>query len=166
MENSHNHGIDINEIIENAKNDPDTLSSINITEILENIDKKTIDVLDNKTVQSMNETNIDLFTNYNCSPDETYDLCSRLNGYRLVNEIFELHKGKNVKIFDTKTKKLKLGGIVYNITFSDNGPQVLCMNVSKRFFQYKFNNYITFQRMSDEEHLILLVNEHILNMDK
>jgi hypothetical protein len=57
--------------------------------------------------------------------------------------------------------KLTNGGIVADIKFMDNGTHVLCKNVLGRFIQYKFDDCMTFQKLSVDEQLILMAYEHI-----
>ena len=88
-------------------------------------------------------------------------ILKKLNGYRFVDEIHELHKGKMVRWIRNETVKLTNGGIVTDIKFLDNGVHVLCMNNQRRFIQYKYDDCYTFQKMSIEEQLILMAYEEL-----
>lgn len=86
----------------------------------------------------------------------------KLIGYRYVDEVSDLLRGRHVKWMNlTKPKKtLTGGGIIMNIKFLDNGVHILCNNGS-RFTQYKFDDCITFQKLSQQEELILMANEYL-----
>ena len=88
-------------------------------------------------------------------------IIAKLNGYRVVDEIYELHKGKMVRWIRNDTDKLTNGGIVTDIKFLENGVHVLCMNSQRRFIQYKYDDCYTFQKMSIEEQLILMAYEQL-----
>jgi hypothetical protein len=86
-----------------------------------------------------------------------------LIGYRYVDEIRYLHKGKHIRWIrqNNKIPSLTNGGIVVNIKFLDNGIHIVCKNSQNRFIQYKFDDCITFQRLSVEEQLLLMAYENI-----
>ena len=91
------------------------------------------------------------------------EICNKLIGYRFVDEIHEIHKGKHVRWIRNTTQKLTNGGIVMDIKFLDNGTQILCMNSMHRFNQYKFDECLTFQKLSIEEQLILMAYDYMTN---
>jgi hypothetical protein len=126
--------------------------------------KNTFDAIIHKNLEDINNDIYSFFKSKLFSDEQTNEYCHRLLGYRMINELYELHKGKPVKIFDLKTNKLKMGGIVCNIHILDSGINILCknMNMPGKFMQYKYNEHITFQMLSQEEQLILLINEKIL----
>jgi hypothetical protein len=139
------------------------LSTINIDELLLQINKNAIDAITNKTMTEINNEIYLFLKSKNISNEQVTNYCSCLTGYRIINELYELHKGKPVKIFNLNTCKLKMGGIVCNINILDNGINILCKNANMpgRFIQYKYNDYVTFQMLSDEEKLVLLINNYI-----
>ena len=154
---------DIINTIKNASQSGDLLSTINIDEILSQINKNAIDAISNKTITEINNEIYLFLKSKSISDEQVTNYCSCLSGYRIIHELYELHKGKPVKIFNLNTCKLKMGGIVCNINVLDNGINVLCKNANMpgRFMQYKYNDYVTFQLLSDEEQLILLINNYI-----
>ena len=155
--------INVEEILQNALNDPSLFSKLDIDELLDNIENKKNDYLENKTMKSI--TN-DVFAVINeiqyISLSEGRDICGRLVGYRHVDEIRELHKGKHVRWITSKGA-LTNGGIVVNIKFTDGGTNVLCKNAQNRFISYRFDECTTFQKLSAEEQLILMVYSHLEN---
>lgn len=151
--------ININEILENAKRDPSLFSTLDIDALLESIENDKNDYLENKTMADVTNTIFEMVNSMDLSIIEKGDICKKLVGYRLVDEIHELHKGKHVRWISKR--KLTNGGIVMDIKFLDNGVHVLCKNSQNRFIQYKFDNSPTFQKLSVEEQLILMAYEHI-----
>jgi NDP-sugar pyrophosphorylase family protein len=94
--------------------------------------------------------------------ENVHEICSKLVGYRLVDEIHELHKGKHVRWIREGTQKLTAGGIVVNIKFMDTGTHLVIKNAQHRFIQYKFDEAATFQKMTSEEQLIVLAYEQTM----
>lgn len=158
--------IDINEIFENAMKDPELFSTLDIEKLLENIENEKNNYLDGKTMKSINDEIFEKTNQLeNCEHNE---ICNKLIGYRYVDELHELHKGKHVRwirLYKDATQindiKLTNGGIVTDIKFMNNGTHVLCMNSMRRFIQYKFDECLTFQKLSIDEQLILMAYEHM-----
>ena len=166
-----NKDFDFEEIFKNAQEDPELFSKINIESLLDALEKDSTDYLENKTLDIINKEIFDSIQPFQCSINKKKEICSKLIGYRLVNEIFELHRGKlvrTIKILDEKTNKyinenpvLRMHGVVMNTKFLDNGTHIVCMNPSRKFSQYKFDSHLTFQKLSIDEQLILMAYEHI-----
>lgn len=165
-----NDTIEIKNLIKNIKKDPELNKNINIEEILNTIQDEKTDYLDNKTIKSINKEVFDSIQSLNLSEERTKDLCEKLMDYRLVNDIHELHKGKIVKTINININndslylpKIHVKGKVLNIKFLDNGIHVVCIHFPQRFLQYKFDHFLTFQKLSDEEQMILSAYEYIQN---
>lgn len=165
--------IDIGELIENAKNDPSLLSEIDVDALLDSLEDEHTEYLQNKTLESISNDIFKALYEIGCRDEQLYSYCEKLIGYRLVNEVYELHKGKlvkTIKLFDDNYKsvlpKLRMHGKVSNIKFMDNGTHVVCMMFSNgtyrnQYAQYKFDQNLTFQKLSDEEQLILMAYEYM-----
>jgi hypothetical protein len=155
--------LNINEIFENAMKDPTLFSKIDIELLLDSIEKDKNDYLENKTMQDVTEDIFNKIDELDISKAEKQKICNKLIGYRFVDEIHEIHKGKHVRWIRNTTQKLTNGGIVMDIKFLDNGTQILCMNSIHRFNQYKFDECFTFQKLSVEEQLILMAYDYMTN---
>lgn len=170
--------INVNEIFENARKDPALFSTMNIQELLNSIENEKNDYLENKTMDDITKQIFEEISEFDLSLEETQNICNRLIGYRHVDEIRELHKGKHIRwirignnnnnkqsesLNDKISKKplLTNGGILVNIKFLDNGVHIICKNSQNRFIQYKFDDSITFQKLSVEEQLLLMAYENI-----
>ena len=152
---------DINEIFDNALKDPSLLSRLDIDKLLDSLENPSNDYLENKTLSDVTNTVYEKLKEIDLEKENIEILCNKLIGYRYVDEIFELHKGKMVRWLNLDKKNLTNGGIVVDIKFLKDGTQILCMNTQNRFIQYKFDNCYTFQKMTPEEQLILMAYENI-----
>jgi hypothetical protein len=155
----------IQEIFENARKDPELFSTIDIEQLLESIESDKNDYLEGKTLGDINNDIYEKINTLTTSNEKKKEICNKLIGYRQVDELHELHKGKHVRWIRNTLGEPNLtnGGIVIDIKFLDNGTHVLCKNNLNRFIQYKFDDCATFQKLSSEEQLILMAYEH---MDK
>ena len=161
MENQNKEEMNIDQIFEDAMNDSSLLSTINIDNLLNTLENTKNDYLDNKTMADISKEVYENVSECDIHDDVIESLCKKLIGYRYVDEIYELHKGKMVRWIRDGTSKLTNGGIVTDIKFLPNGVHVQCMNSMKRFIQYKFDDCKTFQKMNTEEQLILLAYDHL-----
>jgi hypothetical protein len=170
--------INVNEIFENARKDPTLFSTMDIEELLNSIENEKNDYLENKTMDDITKQIFEQISELDISLEETTNLCNRLIGYRYIDEIHELHKGKHIRWIRivknnndnqsgtlnnkiSKTPLLTNGGILVNVKFLDNGIHIVCKNSLNRFIQYKFDDSITFQKLSVEEQLLLMAYENI-----
>jgi hypothetical protein len=151
--------MDIHEIFDSVMHDPSLISTLDIDKLLESIENEKTDYLENKTMTSINNDIFNVLKDLSLSKD----IFDKLIGYRLVEEIHELHKGKHVRWIRKSSGSITNGGIVMEIKFLDNGTQILCMNSQKRFIQYKFDDCYTFQKLSMEEQLILMAYDKLSN---
>jgi hypothetical protein len=160
----------MNEIFENAVNDPELFSKIDVKNLLNSVENKKNDYLEKKTMTSVTNDVYNALCELNSFSNAKFiqeqqekieEISKKLIEYRYVDEIRELHKGKHVRWIKKNSDKLTSGGIVMNIKFLDNGTHVLCKSMQNRFIEYKFDDCITFQKMTTEEQLILMAYEHL-----
>jgi hypothetical protein len=157
--------INVRAIFETAKQDPELFSTLDIENILASIENEKNDYLENKTMEDITS---DIYEKINELPTQREKkelLCEKLIGYRHVDEIHELFKGRHVRwIRLNKTdSQLTNGGILVNVKFTNDGIQLMCKNNMNRFIQYKFDECLTFQKLSTEEQLLLMAYENLAN---
>lgn len=150
----------IEQVYRDAINDPSLLSGLDIDELLDTLENETNDYLENKTLDGITDEIYEGVCEI-CDEKEIQEkICLKLVGYRMVDELHELHKGKHIRWIRRGTNKLTNGGIVVDIKFLDTGTHILCKNSMNRFIQYKYDDCVTFQKMSSTEMLILMAYEH------
>ena len=160
-----NKEIDIQQIFENAKNDPSLFSAINIDELLDKIENETTEYLENKTLANISETIYEILTEYVPSQNENENeiiqqYCKKLTGYRYVERICDLRQGIYIRWIKMGTTKLHNGGIAVNIKIGDE-IQIVCKTALGHFLSLKFNDCIVFQKLTMEEQLILMSYDYI-----
>jgi hypothetical protein len=154
--------LNIRQIYDDAVKDPSLFAKIDIDAIVDSLENDGItDYLEKETLGSIQRYVYDCLREHGVKNLAMH--CQKLADYRYVEEICHLHKGKNVrwmrKSADEKT--LTNGGIVVDIKFLDNGMHILTKNNQNRFIQYKFDDCLTFQKMSLGEQLVLMANEYV-----
>jgi hypothetical protein len=154
--------INIQKIYEDALTDPTLLANIDINEILDTLENDKNDYLENLTFEKIQQNIYDSLLDVGISKQKIQDICTKLVEYRYVDEICHLHKGKFVRwMRRDKPGELVKGGNVADIKFLDTGISVLCVNYLGKFIQYRFDDCITFQKLSIEEQLILMAYDQI-----
>jgi hypothetical protein len=132
----------------------DIMNMIDEYECPSNIEDKTTDGIIQEIFQVLTDhhiPNIDIVS-------------SKLIGYMYIDEICDIRKGRHVRwVRITPGSKLTLtnGGVIMDTKFTNNGTQILCKNRVNKFMQYKFDECISFQRMSKHEQLIAMANSSI-----
>jgi hypothetical protein len=176
--------MDIRKIILDAKADPALKSKLNIEALLKTIENVDTDYLGDRTLSDISSEIVECLTEINLSEDSIVEYCEKLKEYRAIDQIYQLHKGKHVRwiripsrlldsyidpnkpntLLNSKMPRpiLTNGGIVVDIKFTNNGTQILCKN-KDRFVQYKFDDCLTFQKLSDDEQLLLSCYEIVKN---
>ena len=133
--------ININEIFEQAIADPTLISTIDIDKLLDSVEENQNEYLENKSMEEIRQEINQNIDELNVENERKLSYSDKLIGYRLVDEIHELHKGKHVRWIRKTNETLTNGGIVVDIKFTDNGTQILCMGPKNRFIQYKFDEW-------------------------
>ena len=89
------------------------------------------------------------------------EIYGKLAGYRVIENIYELHKGKHIRwIRYNNPEKITNGAIVAEIKFYDNGTHVLCKTIQNRIFQIKYDECLIFQKLTTGEQLVLMAYEY------
>jgi hypothetical protein len=165
--------IDINELFVNAMKDPTLFSTMDVEKLLESIENDKNDYLQNKSMKTITQEIYETVQKLRLSQETKLEYCQKLIGYRLVDDVHELHVGKHVRWIRESSKEKALtnglapaqvltnGGIVTTIKFLDNGTQILCKSSGQRFIQFKFDECIIFQKMSLEEQLIMMAYDYL-----
>lgn len=95
------------------------------------------------------------------------DLHSKLQEYRYVNDLVNLKEGSYIRwiqlknIQKTGDIKLSNGGFVIGIKIFDTGLQILCKNVFNRKFQIIFDDVIIFQKITQQEKLLIDIVDYL-----
>jgi len=146
-------------------------SELNIDTLLSDSNTSTLELLpehlEGQTLESIRTTiHTSLLTVYKHKNIDLNAIHTKLAGYRYVDELYQLQRGKHVRwiriprntnvinTLENTTPTLTNGGIVVDIKIMDTGVHVLCKN-GKRYIQYKFDDCLTYQKLSTDELLVL-----------
>ncbi len=146
----------MNQLIENERNNPELQSTIDVKTILESAENVDNNYIGDHSLSTISKEVVEILQQENIETESLYKYCESLLHYRLIEQIYHIHKGKHIRWI--RNKKLTNGGIVVDVKFLDTGTHILCKN-QNRFIQYKFDDCITFQKLTTDELLILQIKD-------
>lgn len=153
------------EEFKNAKKDNTLLNSLNIEELLESVEKEHNKWLDNKTLSSIAKENYESIRTLEVGDEKLQKWCEHLLEFRKVNEIYEFKCGVPTKMIRKKNDepyKFSYIGILLSVTFKDTGTYICCLSpFNNRQYIYKYDNAFFYQKITNEEKMILTALEHI-----
>ena len=150
------YGYIMDAIIENERNNPELQNTLDLDTILESAGNVDYQYIGDHSLSSITQEVFDILSEQDISKELIHKYSASLINYRLVEKVYHVHKGKHIRWL--RNDKLTNGGIVVDVKFLENGTQILCKN-KQRFIQYKFDDCITFQKLTMDELLILQLKD-------
>ena len=139
-----------------------TLDVTKLMKALENEDNDGLIELDHKKIQAMKN---DMLQKLGLPRDKLKSLHKSLKFYRYVDELPDIHYGSYVRWISLKNPnniRLTNGGIVCDVKI-DDGINVVCRNNMHRFFQFKMGECLVFQKLTDQEQVLLSALDYLNN---
>ena len=130
---------------------------------MENENNKSILNLTTKIIKERKEEIINELPIYKNVKNQ---IKKKLKEYRYIDEIHELHIGtfiRWIKFKSDNTISITNGALLTDVLFEDN-IQLLLKNNMNRFFRVNFNDNLIFQKLTDQEKIILFAIDNIDNL--
>jgi hypothetical protein len=92
------------------------------------------------------------------------NILEKLKHYKLVDELPDLKYGSYIRWINIKNRsntKLTNGGLLCDIKIKDKGIVLTCKNNRNRVFELNMSNNIIFQKLSNQELILLSAIEYI-----
>lgn len=127
------------------------LDNDNNSSILE-LDSSKISTIKNNILQKLQ-----------LSHDDLKDLHKKLKNYRYVDELPDINYGSYIRwinLRDPNKLKLTNGGFICDIQVNDC-INITCKNQYNRFFQLKMSENIIFQKITNQEKVLLNVMDYL-----
>ena len=156
--------MNLNDLIQITKKDINYKSSLDINAILSNANTTpTIKPhLESKTLESItHETHTILSSIKYLSNEQKNTLITKLvvdSLYMFVDKLYDLHNSSYLRLIPRNPSKKQTGGILVGVKFTNIGIDILILS-GRRMLQYKFDEYYIFQKLKDEELVILHINK-------
>jgi len=131
--------------------------------------KKALDNDKNELILNMDTSKVtksknDVLEQLNLAKGEMKIIQKKLKNYRFIDEMKELHFGSYIRWISIKNPeniRLTNGGIVCDIKANNDDIYITCKNNMNRFFQLKMSENIIFQKLSDQERVLLNVMDYL-----
>jgi hypothetical protein len=107
---------------------------------------------------------IDILKELGFSRNKLLDVLKSLKYYRYVDGMNELCYGSYIRwIPITNPAKIELtkGSIFCEFKVTDNGVYVVCKNFMNKYHQFKLEENLIFQKITDQEHVLLSALDHL-----
>jgi len=135
----------------------------------EDILKKALDNDKNEFILNMDTNKVtkaknDIISQLNLPKSELKVIQKKLKDYRLVDEMNELHFGIYIRWITIKNPediRLTNGGIVCDIKASNDDIYITCKNNMNRLFRLKMSENVIFQKITDQEQVLLKVMDYL-----
>ena len=134
------------------------MSNLDIEKLLSALeDEENADLLelDMKKIASEKQ---DILSKLELPIKQQKELLKKLKHYRYIDELPGMKYGNYIRWISLKNPenlKLTNGGIVCEMKVGDNGIVIVCKNNFNRFFQLNMTETLIFQKLSEQE-LVLL----------
>lgn len=143
----------------------DEESQIDVDALLRASANENNQYLLNKSPNDIAKEVIDALIRYSIPDELLVGLSMKLTAYRYVDEIHHLHLNKQVRwirkpeFCREQTPELVRGGFMADISIRATGIMVIVRSFNNIYITFNFNECITFQRMGDDELLILYAQQ-------
>lgn len=139
------------------------MDPLNVDNLLKALDNEEHTNLINTSFQQIAKDKNDILQNLHLQKDKLKDFHKKLRHYRYIDELNDLKYGQYIRWINLNNEILKLtsGGIFLDLKLLNNGTHVVCKNNMNKVFQIKFDECIFFQKISNQEEIILKVLNYV-----
>ena len=132
---------------------------------LENaLEKKKYTTLLNLNNAKISQIKNDILQKMHFKPSIIKKFIKSLKDYRFVDDLQDIHYGSYIRWINmNKLDDLKLtnGGIICDIKMTDTGAMITIKNNINRFFNVKVDECLIFQKLNNEEKIILYALDEV-----
>jgi hypothetical protein len=139
---------------------------MNVQKLLQALDDESNETLFNFTTDKIREMNLNILKELHLSKKETIDIYNKLKDYKYVDEMNDLKYGTYIRwipIENPNNIHLTKGAIFCEMKITDDGVFCVCKNFgySARHFQISLDKNLIFQKLTDQEQVLLSALDHL-----
>ena len=116
------------------------------------------------TSQKIKTTKNDILQKLQLPKNKLKEFHNKLKEYRYVDEIKDINYGCFLRWINLKNiddLKLTNGAYLCDIQINDTGVGIICKNIFNRHFYINMNEILLFQKLTDQEKVLLSVMDHL-----
>ena len=131
---------------------------------------KALDNENNSSVINLNSRKIksiknDMLQKLQMSGSMLKNYHTKLSNYRYVDDLEDIQYGCYIRWIPLQNPaviKLTNGGTIVDIKILENGIHIVCKNNMNRIFQIKFDECMIFQKLTEQENVIISVLDYLV----
>ena len=130
---------------------------LNVDDLLSALDNESNESVMDLDWKAVHKLKNDMLQKLHLPRDDLKAMHKKLKAYRYVDELTDLRFGAYVRwipLDGNNAGKLLPGGVVCEVK-TKNGVSVVCRNRQHRFFQFTMGECLVFQKVSDQEAVLL-----------
>ena len=140
-------------------------NELNVAKLLEALDVETNENIMNLTTAKIKEMNLKILKELKLSKKDTLLILTKLDGYKYVDEMNDLKSGTYLRWIPIETHGYHLtkGAVFCELKVTDEGLNLVLKNYgfSNKHFTIKMDDNIVFQRLTNQELVILSALDHL-----
>jgi hypothetical protein len=131
--------------------------------LMKSLERDENDCLMNLDSSKIQQITNDMLQKLRLPREKLKKMNKTLKQYRFVDEIPDIKYGAYVRWINLNTSELKLtnGGIICDIKIVNDDVMIVCRNTMGRFFQFKLNECLAFQKITDQEKVLLSALDYL-----
>ena len=139
---------------------------MDVSKLLQALEDETNESLLNMNTRKIKEIKNKILKELNLSKKDTLEIAKKLKDYKYIDEINELKYGTYIRwipLNDPNNITLTKGAIFCEIKITDEGTFCICKNYGfqSRYFQIMIDTNLIFQKLTDQEHVLLSALDHL-----
>jgi hypothetical protein len=139
---------------------------MDVSKLLKALDDDSNETLLNFTTDKIKEMNLNIIKELQLPRKDTLDIMNKLRDYKYVDEMNELKYGAYIRwipIEDPTNIHLTKGALFCEMKITDDGVFCVCKNYgyTQRHFQLSMDKNLIFQRLTDQELVLLSALDHL-----
>lgn len=122
----------------------------------EALNDKNINII-NTSIQEIKAKKNDVLQRIGLNKDNLKNFNKVLNGYIYIEEIKQLRYGSSIRWINLEKDAIQLNNVAFlcDIKILDNGLALILRTFKNRYITLYFNKNLIFQKLNDEEKIIL-----------
>jgi hypothetical protein len=131
--------------------------------LMKSLERDENDCLMNLDSSKIQQITNDMLQKLRLPREKLKKMNKTLKQYRFVDEIPDIKYGAYVRWINLNSTELKLtnGGIICDIKIVNDDVMIVCRNTMGRFFQFKLNECLAFQKITDQEKVLLSALDYL-----
>lgn len=132
--------------------------------LLKSLDNENNSSMNNLSSKKIKSIKNDYLQQLQLSREKLKEYHTKLKEYRYVDDLSDIQYGRYIRWINLKDPtniSLTQGGIIIDIKICEGGIQVVCKNFRNKKFQIKIDECFIFQKLTDQEKIILSALDYL-----